>query len=122
MTELFFKTTLEQGQLLDAKLTFNTSERFNFSLAYIGFRSLGKYQFDEAESGRFRTTFNYVTRNNRYMVRGHYAAQDLDGEENGGLLSKELSLNQEMMIFWIVPGLMSFFRMLVTALSVSATF
>ena len=90
MTELFFKTTLEQGQLLDAKLTFNTSERFNFSLAYIGFRSLGKYQFDEAESGRFRTTFNYVTRNNRYMVRGHYAAQDLDGEENGGLLSKEL--------------------------------
>ncbi len=90
MTELFFKTTLEQGQLLDAKLAFNTSERFNFSLAYIGFRSLGKYQFDEAESGRFRTTFNYVTRNNRYMVRGHYAAQDLDGEENGGLLDKEL--------------------------------
>ena len=90
MTELFFKTTLEQGQLLDAKLTFNTSERLNFSLAYIGFRSLGKYQFDEAESGRFRSTFNYVTRNNRYMVRGHYAAQDLDGEENGGLLEKEV--------------------------------
>jgi hypothetical protein len=90
MTELFFKTTLEQGQLLDAKLTFNTSERLNFSLAYIGFRSLGKYQVDQAQSGRFRSTFNYVTRNNRYMVRGHYAAQDLDGEENGGLLNKEL--------------------------------
>jgi len=90
MTELFFKTTLEQGQLLDAKLTFNTSERLNFSLAYIGFRSLGKYQFDQAQSGRFRSTFNYVTRNNRYSVRGHYAAQDLDGEENGGLLNKEL--------------------------------
>jgi len=90
MTELFFKTTLEQGQLLDAKLAINTSERFNVSLAYIGFRSLGKYQFDQAESGRFRTTFNYVTRNNRYMVRGHYAAQNLDGEENGGLLNKEL--------------------------------
>ena len=90
MTELFFKTTLEQGQLLDAKLALNTSERFNISLAYIGFRSRGKYQFDEAESGRFRTTFNYVTRNNRYMLRGHYAAQVLDGEENGGLLNREL--------------------------------
>lgn len=90
MTELFFKTTLEQGQLLDAKLTFNTSERLNFSLAYIGFRSLGKYQVDQAQSGRFRATFNYVTRNNRYMARGHYAAQDLNGDENGGLVNKEL--------------------------------
>ena len=90
MTELFFKTTLEQGQLLDAKLALNTSERLNFSLAFIGFRSLGKYQLDQAQSGRFRATFNYVTRNNRYMVRGHYAGQDLEGEENGGLLNKEL--------------------------------
>ncbi|MEN1786053.1 MAG: putative porin [Bacteroidota bacterium] len=90
MTELFFKTTLEQGQLLDALLTFNLSERLNISLAYIGFRSLGKFEFDQGQSGRFRATFNYVTQNNRYMVRGHYAGQELDGEENGGLLNKEL--------------------------------
>ncbi|MEM8510005.1 MAG: putative porin [Bacteroidota bacterium] len=89
LTELFFKTTLEQGQLLDAMLTFNTSERLNFSVAYTGFRSLGKYQFDQAEASRFRTTFNYRTKNNRYWMRGHYSAQDLDGEENGGLSNKE---------------------------------
>ncbi len=89
LTELFFKTTLEQGQLLDALLTFNTSERLNFSIAYIGFRSLGKFRFDQTESSRFRATFNYRTKNNRYWIRGHYAAQDLDGEENGGLLNKE---------------------------------
>ena len=89
LTELFFKTTLEQGQLLDALLTFNTSERLNFSIAYTGFRSLGKYQFDQAESARFRTSFNYRTKNNRYWLRGHYAAQNLDGEENGGLSNKE---------------------------------
>ena len=89
MTELFFKTTLEQGQLLDAKLTFNTSERLNFSLAYVGFRSLGKYQFDQTQSGRFRSTFNYVTKSNRYKIRGHYASQNMEGEENGGLLNKE---------------------------------
>ena len=37
MTELLFKTTLERGQLLDAFLTFNTSRRFNISIAYKGF-------------------------------------------------------------------------------------
>ncbi|MBT8237733.1 MAG: putative porin [Croceitalea sp.] len=90
LTELFFKTTLETGQLLDALLTFNTSERTNFSLAYKGFRSEGKYQFNQVESGNFRATFNYRTKNNRYWVRGHYASQDLENEENGGLLNKEL--------------------------------
>ncbi|GGG34563.1 hypothetical protein GCM10011414_00010 [Croceivirga lutea] len=88
LTELFFKTTFEQGQYLDALLTFNTSPRLNFSVAYSGFRSLGKYAYEQAESGRFRTGFNYRTKNNRYWVRGHLAVQDLESEENGGLLNK----------------------------------
>ncbi len=95
MTDLFFKTTFEQGQLLDAKLTFNTSRRLNFSIAYKGFRSLGKYQFNQVESGNFRTTFNYLTRDERYSIRGHIAAQDIDTEENGGLLDKELQFESE---------------------------
>lgn len=89
LTELFFKTTLEQGQLLDALLTLNTSRRLNFSLAFKGFRSLGKYQFEQAESASFRATFNYRTVNNRYWVRGHYVSQDLESEENGGLSNIE---------------------------------
>ena len=95
MTDLFFKTTFEQGQMLDATLTFNTSERFNFSIAYKGFRSLGKYQFNQAESGNFRTTANYVTHNGRYRLRAHIAAQDIVTEENGGLLEKELQFESE---------------------------
>lgn len=89
MTELMFKTTLEQGQLLDALLTFNTSPRLNFSIAYKGFRSLGKYQLDQVESGNFRFTSNYVSKNDKYSYRGHIAAQDIINDENGGLLSKE---------------------------------
>ncbi|MEK6153493.1 putative porin [Flavobacteriaceae bacterium 3-367] len=88
MTELMFKTTFEQGQLLDALLTFNTSERLNFSIAYKGFRSLGKYQFNQAQSGNFRTTANYQTRNQRYSIRAHIAAQDIENEENGGILNR----------------------------------
>lgn len=90
MTDLFFKTTLEQGQLLDASLAVNTSRRMNFSLAYKGFRSLGKYQFDQVKSGNFRATANYVTLNGRYRLRAHIANQQIKSEENGGISQKEL--------------------------------
>ena len=93
MTDLFFKTTFEEGQLLDALLTFNTSRRLNFSLAYKGFRSLGKYQFNLARSGNFRATTNYEAKNKRYTLRAHIAAQDIETEENGGLSNGEEQFN-----------------------------
>ncbi|MAY53278.1 MAG: hypothetical protein CMC75_08470, partial [Flavobacteriaceae bacterium] len=43
LTELYFKTAFEQGQQLDAFFTVNTSEQFNFSIAYKGVGSLGQY-------------------------------------------------------------------------------
>ena len=43
MTELYFKTVMEQGQMIDAFITLNTSERLNFAVGYRGLRSLGKY-------------------------------------------------------------------------------
>jgi len=89
MTELMFKTTLEEGQLLDALLTFNTSRRLNFSIAYKGFRSLGKYNSEQIQSGNFGTTLNYLSENNRYLFRGHIAAQDIRSQENAGLTEKE---------------------------------
>jgi hypothetical protein len=95
MTDLFFKTTLEQGQLLDAMLTFNTSRRFNFSLAYKGFRSLGQYQWSQVKSGNFVATTNYVTKNRRYRLRAHYTSQEIEGEENGGISNKELQFESQ---------------------------
>ncbi|QLG45945.1 putative porin [Costertonia aggregata] len=89
MTELMFKTTFEQGQFLDALLTFNTSKRLNFSVAYTGFRSLGKYRFSQAESGIFRFTSNYETKDGRYSLRAHIVAQDFENQENGGISDKE---------------------------------
>lgn len=88
MTELMFKTTMEQGQFLDALLTFNTSKRFNASVAYTGFRSLGKYRYEQAQDAKFRTSFNYSSANGRYAIRGHIAAQDLEDEESGGLANR----------------------------------
>ncbi len=89
MTELMFKTSMEQGQFLDALLTFNLSKRLNLSVGYNGFRSLGKYRYEQAQSGNFSTTLNYSTLNGRYGLRAHIAAQDIEGQENGGLLDRE---------------------------------
>lgn len=85
LTELFFKTAFEQGQQTDAFFTVNTSPRFNFSIAYKGLRSLGKYQHLLTSSGNFRFTSNYVTKSGKYNARGHIVTQDLLNQENGGL-------------------------------------
>lgn len=89
LSDLFFKTTFDEGQMLDALVTFNTSRRLNFGVAYKGFRSQGKYQYQEAKSGNFRFSVNYVTENAKYAFRGHMATQELENEENGGVTKKE---------------------------------
>ncbi|MBB4119055.1 hypothetical protein GGR32_001351 [Mesonia hippocampi] len=85
LTELFFKTTFEQGQNLDAFLTSNIAPNINFSLAYKSISSLGKYQHTRTRHGNFRTTVNYQSKNNRYDLKTHFVSQSLTNQENGGL-------------------------------------
>jgi hypothetical protein len=87
ITELYFKTVMEQGQSLDAMVAVNTSEQFNISFAYKGLRSLGKYINQLSSTGNFRVTSNYHTKNNRYLLNFHYTGQDFLNGENGGILS-----------------------------------
>lgn len=89
LTEMMFKTSFKEGQFLDFLVTANTGRRTNFSLSHLGFRSMGKYRYDEVNAGNFVATFNYQTKNEAYSVRTHYAAQDIEGEEYGGLPFKE---------------------------------
>ena len=84
-SEIMYRTGLEQGQVLDAFLTVNTSRELNISIAYKGLRSLGKYRNALASHGNFRTTFNYRTKNGKYYARGHFSSFDLTNDENGGL-------------------------------------
>ncbi len=91
LTELMFKTSFEQGQLADSFFTLNTSPQFNFSIAYKGLRSLGKYQHILASTGNFRTTINYNTKNKRYNAKAHFVAQDILNEENGGIINDHIT-------------------------------
>ncbi|WP_245892288.1 putative porin [Flavobacterium pallidum] len=89
LTELYFKTVQEQGQSLDAFITLNTHERLNFSIAYKGLRSLGKYVNQLASTGNFRFTANYVTKSGRYVLNAHFTGQDLLNQENGGIINTQ---------------------------------
>jgi hypothetical protein len=85
MTDLYFKTVMEQGQSLDAFLTINTKPNLNFSLAYKGIRSLGKYINNLSSSGNFRFTTSYFTKDKRYILNAHFTGQDILNQENGGI-------------------------------------
>lgn len=85
LTDLYFKTVMEQGQSLDAFLTVNTSEQFNFSIAYKGLRSIGKYINQLSSNGNFRCTASYKTPQGQYVLNAHYTGQDLLNGENGGI-------------------------------------
>ncbi len=85
LTELYFKTVMEQGQNVDALITLNTSERFNFSIGYKGLRSLGKYINQLTSAGNFKFTSSYFTKNKRYFANFHFTGQDLLNGENGGI-------------------------------------
>lgn len=88
LTELYFKTTLEQGQNVDAFITLNTSKNLNFSIGYKGLRSLGKYINSLSSNGNFVFTTSYGTTNKRYIANAHFTGQDFLNNENGGLLNK----------------------------------
>lgn len=95
LTELFYKTAFEQGQLADSFFTVNTSPQFNFSVAYKGLRSLGEYQHILTSTGNFRFTTSYKTKNNRYQMRGHIVMQDLLNQENGGIQDDNIPFFEE---------------------------
>ena len=84
-TELFFKSTFQQGQFLDTSLAINTSPKFNVAVSFRGFRSLGKYLASLGRSRQFRISTQYQTYNQRYRLRLHQTTQSLENQVNGGL-------------------------------------
>lgn len=89
MTDLYFKTVMEQGQSINALIAVNTSDNLNFSIGYRGLRSLGKYINQLTSNGNFKFTTSYHTKNERYFLKFHFTGQDLLNHENGGLTTVE---------------------------------
>lgn len=89
-TELFYRTGMEQGQVLDGLFTFNTSPQLNASVSFKGMRSLGHYRHALSDHGNLRVTLSYHTKNKKYFIRSHLAVQDLNNNQNGGLTDESI--------------------------------
>ncbi|PQJ14117.1 putative porin [Nonlabens tegetincola] len=87
LTDLYFKTAVNQGQQLDATFTSNISPQFNFSIGYKGVRSAGDYARTLTSTGIFKFTANYVSKNKKYKAIAHTTFQDLSNQENGGIVA-----------------------------------
>ena len=101
-TELFFKSTFDQGHHLDALVTLNTSPRFNFSIAYRGFRSLGSYTSSKSAASQFRFSSQYESYDKKYRLRLHHTSQKLENDVNGGLTNDSVYFFENSPNFAIV--------------------
>lgn len=90
LTDLYFKTAINQGQQLEALFTSNISPQFNFSISYKGVRSAGDYVNSLTSTDNFKFTSNYFTKNKRYRMRLHTTFQNISNEENAGLNPESL--------------------------------
>lgn len=88
-TDLFYRSVIQQGQVLDAFITLNTSENLNLAVGYKGLRSLGRYINQLSSNGNFRISASYNTTDMRYMLKLHITAQDFMNQENGGITDNE---------------------------------
>jgi len=84
--DIMYRSTQQQGQILDAFITVNTSENLNLFVGYKGLRSIGKYINSISSNGNFRIGGSYNTTDKRYFLKVHFTGQDFSNQENGGIL------------------------------------
>ncbi|MDO5105110.1 putative porin [Capnocytophaga sp.] len=89
LTQFTYKTGMEQGQMLNTLFSVNLNPRLNLFIAYKGLRSLGNYQRILVSNGNLRLGFSYMSPNKKYVVFAHYAGNDTESQENGGITSPE---------------------------------
>ena len=68
-TELFAKSTFEQGQILDALISINFNPNYNLTLAHKGYKSLGKYKSIKSRGNQFRLSSIFNSNNSLTNVR-----------------------------------------------------
>jgi len=89
MIEFSFKSGISQGQMLQSFFSANLTPEFNLFIRYNALRSLGDYKNILSSVGSFSAGFSYYSKNKRYLAMAHYANEEVNRQENGGLLYPE---------------------------------
>ena len=85
-----YHNAMRNGAALRSTYTQNIGKRFNFALEYMGLRSQGLYR--NALSANNNTIFSghYTSKSGNYELFAHYIHQNINNQENGGILEDDL--------------------------------
>ncbi len=84
-SDLTYKSGIYKGQMLHSLISVNVNPKLNLSVGYKGISSQGSYQYSIVSAGRFFSTLNYQSKQNRYGLQAYFVTHDISNEENGGI-------------------------------------
>lgn len=85
-TQFFYESGMFRGQMLQTLFTQSPNKQFNYAFQYKALHSRGRYARQVSFNNFFFVTTNYHTCDESYKLWAHYIRQDVDNEENGGIL------------------------------------
>lgn len=92
-TMFVFHNGIKEGAALKTTYAQNIGKRFNFAIEYMGLRSEGFYQNSLSASNNTIFSGHYISPKSNYQVFAHFIHQNINSEENGGIVDDNLFLN-----------------------------
>ena len=84
-TEFIYEAGVKEGNFLSTTFSHNLNSRFNYTLHYRGLNSEGRFAQEGNKNNSFVFSSNYKSKNNRLKIQGHWASQNFQTQENGGV-------------------------------------
>ncbi|ANF50391.1 hypothetical protein A0O34_07620 [Chryseobacterium glaciei] len=85
-----YHNAMKNGAALKSTYTQNIGKRFNFALEYTGLRSQGMYRNFLAANNNTLFSGHYVSKSGNYELFAHYLHQNVNNQENGGIIEDDL--------------------------------
>jgi hypothetical protein len=85
-----YHTAMKNGAALQSTYTQNIGKRFNFALDYMGLRSQGFYRNSLSANNNTLFSGHYTSKSGNYELFAHYLHQNVNNQENGGIVNDDL--------------------------------
>lgn len=85
-----YHTAMKNGAALQSTYTQNIGKRFNFALDYMGLRSQGFYRNSLSANNNTLFSGHYISKSGDYELFAHYLHQNVNNQENGGIVNDNL--------------------------------
>ena len=92
-TTFFYNNAMRNGGQLQTTYTQNVGKNFNFAIEYMGLRSQGLYRNSLASSNNTIFSGHYLSKNGKYEAYAHYIHQNINNQENGGIVDLDVFLS-----------------------------